>query len=531
MGVGFRGFVANFILYLAIFSIIALALMLMPIPLKPYMYVEGLGYGVNYYSVSVFNQPVIVFRGYMNGMPVPFTVSLFLISPRHIYAIGNYSGFGSVTVGLTGSFIKHVIDKWLIELGGRVNPSLIAFITFGDGGKTWTVVMAIPYNPNQVINREPMEIVINANLNTVKPATTKPVSNEGDAEYVWVLKQQNITIGSVPLLFVGWSKDAIRNIRGIMFEGPSGWVYKGSGIFGILNDSGNLVLVGPTNTLLQTYHYTYYNIEMSIATSQVCIVYGPSLTFTEGVCPANNIGSPIYYVPSSGFFYIGLPSHVAYVAFQLYVINAHHQQPTSTWVNGTIPLSLLSSDFFGDNYLWVYPYIDVGNGSVTSMFVGILRMYDIRHQLLINLDDGYQWPGNYTPCKNEYPLLQRLPNGLYFIEYSLGVSAYSPYSMVAASTSLLLDAFTPGLDYSMSRSAITAPSIIFNGFYLQDQSSMLANVYVYFNSSGKPFYVTLIGGPQIVTPSGPALMYQTGIIINASNYYLGIRECRSLTWW
>ncbi len=100
-----RGFVANFILYLAIFSIIALALMLMPIPLKPYMYVEGLGYGVNYYSVSVFNQPVIVFRGYMNDMPVPFTVSLFLISPRHIYAIGNYSGFGSVAIGLTGSLI------------------------------------------------------------------------------------------------------------------------------------------------------------------------------------------------------------------------------------------------------------------------------------------------------------------------------------------------------------------------------------------------------------------------------------------
>ena len=525
MGVGFRGFVASFILYLAIFSIIALALMLMPIPLKPYMYVEGLGYGVNYYSVSVFNQPVIVFRGYMNGMPVPFTVSLFLISPRHIYAIGNYSGFGSVTVGLTGSFIKHVIDKWLIELGGRVNPSLIAFITFGDGDKTWTVVMAIPYNSNQVINREPVEIVINANLNTVKPVTTKPVSNEGDAEYVWVLKQQNITIGSVPLLFVGWSKDAIRNIRGIVFEGPSGWVHKGSGIFGILNESGNLVLVGPTNTLLQTYHYTYYNIELPNGLSGVIINYSSSLTQTI----SNTI--LIYTVPSSGFFYVGLPSHVAYVAFQLYVINAHHQQPTSTWMSGTIPLSLLSSDFFGDNYLWVYPYIDVGNGSVTSMFVGILRMYDIRPQLLINLDDGYQWSGNYTPCKNEYPLFQRLPNGLYFIEYSLGVSIYSPYSMVAASTSLFLDAFTPGLDYSMSRSAITAPSIIFNGFYLQDQSSMLANVYVYFNSSGKPFYVTLIGGPQIVTPSGSALMYQTGIIINASNYYLGIRECRSLTWW
>jgi hypothetical protein len=321
-----------------------------------------------------------------------------------------------------------------------------------------------------------------------------------------------------------------------MFEGPSGWVYKGSGIFGILNDSGNLVLVGPTNTLLQAYHYTYYNIEMSIATSQVCIVYGPSLTFTPGgICPSG-YGSPIYTVPSSGFFYIGLPSHVAYVAFQLYVINTHHQQPTSTWVNGTIPLSLLSSDFVMiGNVLFAYPYIDVGNGSVTSMFVEILRMYDMHHQLLINLDDGYQWPGNYTPCKNEYPLFQRLPNGLYYIMYPLGVSAYSPYSMVAASTSLLLDAFTPGLDYSMSRSAITtlttAPSIIFNGFYLQDQSSMLAYVYVNFNSSGKPFYVTLIGGPQIVTPSGPALMYQTGIIINASNYYLGIRECRSLTWW
>ena len=569
-----RALLVVVVLALAVVSIAVLALVQTPVVPKPFMTLHGLGYLVDYYGVSVFNYPVIVFRGFMNGEPVFFTVSLFAMAPSHIYTVGYYSGYGSVVVNLTGSLVRYIASRWVSEFNGALNPSLIAFITYGEGNKTWTVITAIPYKPSWVVSQEPIEITVNANFTAVKPVivmpVTKPTSTTqsnptnglnsdpsgytyvgscmGNANvtppsspsssyscgrygicYYWVLQQCSLFEGPIPLLFVGWSQNAIQSISGIFIDYMGGGTAQsGSGLFGTVNESGNLVLVGPTITFSQSY-----TIETPIG-SQVCIVYGPSLTFTGGNCPANNIGSPIYYVPSSGFFYIGLPGNASYVAFQEYESNYGYSTPQNVWANGTEPLSPLSEDFFGNKYLLVYPYIDVGNGSITGMFAEVLHAYEMRRQLILSLDDGYNSVANVSACPSPLYGYQELTGNLAFVEYTLGnaITTYSPRSVNIAP---LLESLLPGVYVGETPTIvghlITGPGTVSTiaGVFIDTNHLLIgANVYVYFNpSSSSSFYITLIGSPQATNPGGSSSIYPMGMIINASNYYLGLRECES----
>jgi hypothetical protein len=556
------------ILALAVFSVVVLALVQTPVVPKPFMTLHGLGYEVDYYSVSAFNYPVVVFRGFMNGEPVFFTVSLFAMAPNHIYTVGYYSGYGSVVVNLTGSLVRYIASRWVSEFNGALNPSLIAFITYGEGNKTWTVITAIPYKPSWVVSQEPIEITVNANFTAVKPAIVMPVTKpigttqskptngpgsdpfgytyvgscignpyvaypppppqppRGAYDYYWVLQQCSEFEGPIPLLFVGWSQNAIQSISGIFIDYMGGGTAQsGSGLFGALNDSGNVVLVGPTYTFSQSY-----TIETPIG-SQVCIVHGPSLTFTEGVCPANNIASPIYYVPSSDFFYIGLPGNVSYVAFQEY---EGGYGPLDNWANGTEPLSPLSEDFFGNKYLLVYPYIDVGNGSITGMFAEVLHAYEMRRQLILSLDDGYNSVANVSACPSPLYGYQELTGNLAFVEYTLG-NAITTYSPRPVNIAPLLESLLPGVYVGEAPTIVghlitgagTASTIA--GAFIDTNHLLIgANVYVNFNpSSSSSFYITLIGSPQATNPGGSSSIYPMGMIINASNYYLGLRECES----
>ncbi|PLC69095.1 hypothetical protein B7L70_00540 [Vulcanisaeta sp. EB80] len=534
------------------------------------MTLHGLGYEVDYYSVSAFNYPVVVFRGFMNGEPVFFTVSLFAMAPSRIYTVGYYSGYGSVAVNLTGSLVRYIASRWLEEFNGALNPSLIAFITYGEGNKTWTVITAIPYKPSWVVSQEPIEITVNANFTAVRPVIAVPMTKPtgttqsdstnglgsdpfgytyvgscmGNANvypppppqsppscgkygtqcYYWALQQCSAFEGPIPLFFVGWSQNAIQSISGIFIDYMGGGTAQsGSGLFGTLNDSGALVLVGPTITFSQTY-----TIETPIG-SQVCIAYGPSLTFTGGNCPGINIPSPIYYVPSSGFFYIGLPGNVSYVAFQEY---EGGYGPLDNWANGTEPLSLLPQDFFDNNYLLVYPYIDVGNGSITGMFAEVLHAYEMRRQLVVSLDDGYNSVANVSACPSPLYGYQELTGNLAFVEYTLGnaITAYSPRPVNIAP---LLESLLPGVYVgevpTIVGHLITGAgtvSTIAGAFIDTNHLLIGANVYVNFNpSSSSSFYITLIGSPQATNPGGSSSIYPMGMIINASNYYLGLREC------
>jgi len=315
-----RTSLAVVILALAVFSVVVLALVQTPVVPKPFMALHGLGYEVDYYSVLAFNYPVIVFRGFMNGEPVFFTVSLFAMAPSHIYTVGYYSGYGSVVVNLTGSLVRYIASRWVSEFNGALNPSLIAFITYGEGNKSWTVIAAIPYKPSWVVSREPIEITVNANFTAVKPAIVMPVTKptgttqnnptnglnsdpfgytyegscignpnvtyppppslppRGPYDYYWVLQQCSEFEGPIPLLFVGWSQNAIQNVNSIVINNIGGTAQSGSGLFGTVNESGNLVLVGPTYTFSQSY-----TIEMANGLSGVNITYGSSLTQTISI--------------------------------------------------------------------------------------------------------------------------------------------------------------------------------------------------------------------------------------------------------
>jgi hypothetical protein len=464
--------------------------------------------------------------------------------------------------------VRYIAGRWVSEFNGALNPSLIAFITYGEGNKTWTVITAIPYKPSWVVSREPIEITVNANFTAVKPVIVMPVtkptgttqsdstngpgsdpfgytyegscignpnvvtppSSQGSPScarygicYYWVVQQCSLFEGPIPLLFVGWSQNAIQSISGIFISNIGGTAQSGSGLFGTLNDSGNLVLVGPTYTFSQSY-----TIETPIG-SPVCVVYGPSLTFTGGYCPANNAPSYIYYVPSSGFFYIGLPGNVSYVAFQEYL----NGEPLNNWVNGTEPLSLLPSDFSG-NYLYVYPYIDVGNGSITGMFTGVLAILQQYGELVVNLyDDYYYQGGSGSPlCGSSMGSLDvsPLPYNLNDIEYTLSsvVNTYSPnpvgvaYEFGTLIAGLILggipdipEALDIGIESALEVVGVAlVPSLVNN-----NQFSVSANVYIYWQPSSQ-FYVTLIGSPEIKSSVGSQNVYPMGLIVNYSQPYL-----------
>jgi len=499
----------------------------------------------------------------MNGEPVPFTVSLFAIAPNHIYTVGYYSGYGSVAVNLTGSLVRYIASRWLGEFNGALNPSLIAFITYGEGNKTWTVIAAIPYKPSWVVSQEPIEITVNANFTAVRSVIavpmTKPTSTtqsnptnglgsdpfgytyEGSCIgnpnvtyppspsssyscgrfgecYYWVLQQCSLFEGPIPLLFVGWSQNAIQSISSIVINNIDGTAQSGSGLFGTVNESGNLVQLGQSITFSQSY-----TIEMPNGLSGVNITYGSSLT--EII--SNTMLT--YTVPSSGFFYIGLPGNVSYVAFQEY---EGGYGPLDNWANGTEPLSLSPQDFFDNKYLYVYPYIDVGNGSITGMFAEVLHAYEMRRQLVLSLDDGYNSVANVSACLSPLYGYQELTGNLAFVEYTLGnaITAYSPRPVSIAP---LLESLLPGVYVGEAPTIvghlITGPgtaSTIAGAFIDTNHLLIGANVYVYFNpSSSSSFYITLIGSPQATNPGGSSSIYPMGMIINASNYYLGLREC------
>jgi hypothetical protein len=560
-----RALLVSVVLALAIASIVALALVPSPVTPKPFMTLRGLGYEIDYYSVSTFNYPVVVFRGFMNGEPVFFTVSLFAMAPNHIYTVGYYSGYGSVVVNLTGSLVRYVASRWVSEFNGALNPSLIAFITYGEGNKSWTVIAAIPYKPSWVVSQEPIEITVNANFTAVRPVIAVPMTKptgttqsnstngpgsdpfgytyvsscignpyvaypppppqppRGAYDYYWVLQQCSEFEGPIPLLFVGWSQNAIQSISGIFIDYMGGGTAQsGSGLFGALNDSGNVVLVGPTYTFSQSY-----TIETPIG-SQVCIVYGPSLTFTpSGTCP-NGYGSPIYYVPSSGFFYIGLPGYVAYVTFQEYL----NDEPLNNWANGTEPLEPLPSDFSG-NYLYVYPYIDVGNGSITGMFTGVLAILQQYGELVVNLYDDYYYQEGlgWSPCGSMGSLdVSPLPYNLEDIEYTLSnvINTYSPnpvglaYEFGTLIAGAVLEGIPDipevlgiGIDSALDVAGmISVPNLVNN-----NQFSVSANVYIYWQPSSQ-LYITLIGSPEVTGPSGSQFAYPMGLIVNYSGFYL-----------
>ncbi|ADN50427.1 hypothetical protein Vdis_1038 [Vulcanisaeta distributa DSM 14429] len=528
---------------------------------------SGKAYEIDYYNTSGLPAPTLVIRGTMNGTPVPLSVSIFAITPTRIYTVGYYYGVGTVSINLTGSLMMGVANTWISDYGSAIWPSLMAFITYGANNETWTVIAAIPYNPTWVMEKRPVEIFVNAKFNEVKPVHVTPLSNVDAAastqviepgkvngssdpfgftyigscssssnvaypptpsstegvSYVWVLEQCNEFEGGVPLVFIGWSTNALQNINSILINNIEGTAQSGSGLFGVLNETGGsggtLVLVGPTYTFSNTYI-----IELPNAIGNVFIEYGP---LNEEITTGN-----VYYsVPSNGFFYVGLPSYVAYVAFQEYEVAPFMTLATGVWANGTESLAPLESDFNGQ-YLYVYPYLDVGNGSMTGVFNGVVYMYQNYGQLLINLLDTYMYNQGlgWSPCSNApQPAFGTTSNGIDYVEFTLSsiTNTYSPNPIGWAFMfgSLLVGGYFGDLldivDYVLMAvgDALTIASAFVNSaLFNQNTFGLSASVYInYYPSS--TFYVTLIGSPQVTSITGSQSLYPMGMVINASGYY------------
>ena len=253
--------------------------------------------------------------------------------------------------------------------------------------------------------------------------------------------------------------------------------------------------------------------------SGVNITYGSSLTQTT------SIGLPglVCTVPSSGFFYIGLSGRIAYVAFQEYL----NDEPLNNWANGTEPLSLLPQDFFDNKYLYVYPYIDVGNGSITGMFTGVLAILQQYGELVVNLyDDFYYSGGSGSPlCGSSMGA-----TGPNYIEYTLSsvVNTYSPNpvgigfelgSLIAGAVFWGIPDIPEVLGIGIESALTVAHAILAPNLVNNNQFSINANVYIYWQPSSQ-FYVTLIGSPEITSLAGSQNVYPMGLIVNYSQPYL-----------
>jgi hypothetical protein len=227
-----------------------------------------------------------------------------------------------------------------------------------------------------------------------------------------------------------------------------------------------------------------------------------------------------------------LPGYVAYVAFQEYL----NGEPLNNWANGTEPLEPLPSDFSG-NYLYVYPYIDVGNGSITGMFTGVLPILQQYGELVVNLYDDYAYQNGigYSPCGSMGSLdVSPLPYNLEDIEYTLSnvINTYSPNPVGLAYEfgTLIAGAVLEGipdipevLGIGVDSALDVAETALVPSLVNNNQFSVSANVYIYFNStppSFSQFYVTLIGSPEVTGPSGSQSAYPMGLIVNYSSFYL-----------
>ncbi|WP_052885824.1 hypothetical protein [Vulcanisaeta distributa] len=567
--------IALVMLSMAALSITIIALAQAQVSTQPrlFMTLAGQAYEINYYNVTMLPAPTVVVHGYVNGTPAPFTVSLFAITPRRIYTVGYYYGVGTVSINLTGAIMSEVATIWLDEYGNNVMPSLMAFITYGSNNETWTVIAAIPYNPSWIIEKKPIEISINAEFNKVRPVHAIPLkgtavkvstqstqagqvngsndpfgftyvgscssssniayppipSSTETVTYYWVLEQCSEFEGGIPLMFVGWGSDLWNIINAeIKISNIGGTAQKDSGLFGVLNESGinvpnGLVLVGPTYTFSNTY-----TITMPSSITDVFIEYG---SLNEEV----SSGIIYYTVPGSGFFYIGLPSYVAYVAFQEYEATSFYSEPTGFWANGTETLAPLPTDFSG-SYLYVYPYLDVGNGSMTGSFLGIIYVARNYGKMLINLDDAYSTVSSYC---GPAPPLTGYSGNQYYIGYSLSsiTSAYSPniigwafmigglFALAAPEIaeamglSQTLLTFIKYLSIGISSALTIAGAFVNTALVNQYNFGLTATVYVYLPSQYTPLYVTFIGSPKVTSTSGSQSLYPMGIIVNSTNYY------------
>ncbi|MGC9119688.1 MAG: hypothetical protein ACP5I3_11995, partial [Thermoproteus sp.] len=229
--------------------------------------------------------------------------------------------------------------------------------------------------------------------------------NPPDIPDEWVLESCYEFEGPLPLLFVSWGAGVWNSgvsSMSINIGGPN-YAEAGSGFYAsyeIYNSTGSYVISaassGPTWTFPQYTAFVVYS-PLCGATGTVAVQQGNQLGI---YCEPG--GVPTYTVPSSGTLFLGPTGDIAAVTF--YDCLAQTGACTPIYIaNGTMVLDVTS---YSSSTLYLYPYIDIGNGTITNTF-SVLINQDLIGQSF-NILDGQLYYYNpalgyvveTSPCSN-----------------------------------------------------------------------------------------------------------------------------------
>ncbi|GAB6943745.1 hypothetical protein JCM14467A_05270 [Vulcanisaeta sp. JCM 14467] len=539
---------------------------------KPFMTLKGETTRIDYYNMSSITAPTLVIRAYLNNTPAPITVSLFAFTPTKIYTIGYYYGVGAVTINLTNPLMTNVASAWKVA---GLWPSLLAFITY-TSNETHTIrfmILAIPYNPSWIISREHIAIMASVNLTMAKPLpiprnltkltttlTTNAKANASDPygyTYVgscmgnstpwspfslpyfpglgatgWQLESCYEFEGPIPLFFVSWGSGIWDN--GVTKMGvimSNGQVQAGSGFYAsyaIYNTSGYYIMSttsnGPTITFSQSANMYLYSTSCGYIIGGVSIHYGNSLSES---CGSTSVK---YYVPGSGTIYIGPSGYVAAVTY--YYCSFQGDTCTPTYIaNGTMVLGVTS--LISGN-LYVYPYLDIGNGSVTNNLAVLINQglageaFSVLDGQYISYNPSAESSPTYVQACSNAPTPSSMSSSV--VEYNLqkvlvtynpGIPAWGA-GIGGVLAEIIVEYIFDELPPVVGPLIGFAVSYILN--YLTSSTATIYQNYV-VNIFTNPdtswqFYTTFVGSPAITASSGNEYYWPTGIVINGSGYYL-----------
>ncbi|GAB6947165.1 hypothetical protein JCM16161A_12950 [Vulcanisaeta sp. JCM 16161] len=560
------------ILSMAVLSITLVVLAQTQTQPKPFMTITGEASRIDYYNVSNAASPTLVIRAYLNNTPVPVTVSLFAFTTTKIYTVGYYYGEGTISINLTSPLIREVAGEWQVT---ELWPSLLAFVTYVSN-ETRTIrfiILAIPYDPRWIISNEHVTIMATINLTMTKPlpiprnltkSTTMQMTNAkinitdpygytyvgscmgnsvplspSSLPYVpglsstgWQLESCYEFNGPIPLFFVSWGSGIWSNgITNINIALHNGEAQAGSGFYAsyaIYNTTGYYILSttsnGPTITFSQSVNMYLYEPVCNAYEQQLAITHGSSLS------SACMYGQQVYYVPGSGTMFVGPIGYVAAVTYYYCLFQGGSCTPTYI-ANGTMVLGLSS---LSSGILTIYPYLDIGNGSVTNTLAVLInqglagKAFSVLDGQYISYNPSTESSPTYVQACNNAPNPSSLSNSVVeyglqkvLVTYNPGIPAWGADvgGVIAEIIAEVVLGEVPPIIGPLIGFAV---SYILNYFTSSEATiyqNYLVNIYTNPNMSWQ-FYTTFVGSPAITVSSGNEYYWPAGIVINGSGYYL-----------
>ncbi|BAB65801.1 hypothetical protein [Sulfurisphaera tokodaii] len=107
---------------------------------------------IEYFRDSL--DPSFVIKPYLNGSPVNATIIVLVNQPNKVVFSEKYVGY---SLKIPFKSLVRYVKPW--ENWDNVNSSLLVFVTYSKGNKTFVTPMEIPYSPSWVLNNEPISIV------------------------------------------------------------------------------------------------------------------------------------------------------------------------------------------------------------------------------------------------------------------------------------------------------------------------------------------------------------------------------------